>query len=71
TVHYDRAILDQGDSCPSPTNAGCAGCGECGAGLTCMAEERDAGTCASCATDSDCCSPLVCDNGRCRALLTE
>jgi len=54
---YDRAIQHAGDGCdvpPPPPNT-CDVCGSCTGGTACVN-----GTCGSCRTDSDCCSPLVC-----------
>jgi hypothetical protein len=59
---YDRAIQDAGDGCkePPPPPGTCTQCGSCTGGKACVD-----GSCGSCRTDADCCSPLVCDGGTC------
>jgi hypothetical protein len=62
-AHYDRSVLQADASCGiSPPNQ-CSSCDQCGAGKTCMA-----GACGACATDNDCCFPLVCEAGACQPL---
>jgi hypothetical protein len=53
-IYYDRAILNQGNKC-EPLNT-CSKCRYCNGGEACKN-----GTCGMCATDEDCCAPLVCD----------
>jgi hypothetical protein len=62
TVHYDTSVLQvaQGSGCATGGGA-CTTCDDCG-GATPACK---AGTCAPCATNDDCCAPLVCDAGRC------
>lgn len=65
-VRYDRAILDAGADCPPPPG-GCEMCGEaaCTDGRACIG-----GACSACASDADCCAPLVCHpDGTCGPLL--
>ena len=57
TIHYDRAAIDQGKGCPPTT--GCESC------LDCDNQACVNGTCGSCTSDSQCCPPLVCIDGRC------
>jgi hypothetical protein len=64
-VHYDRAVSKAGDSCGKSDITTCAGCGSCTDGLACIG-----GLCMSCTADADCCSPFVCEGGRCEPLLT-
>jgi hypothetical protein len=64
-VHYDRAVSKAGDSCGKSDVTACAGCGSCTDGLACIG-----GSCMSCTADADCCSPFVCQAGRCEPLLT-
>ncbi|HEX3770367.1 MAG TPA: collagen-binding domain-containing protein, partial [Polyangiaceae bacterium] len=49
---------------PPPPPPVCQTCGTCSGGTACVG-----GTCGSCSYDSDCCSPLVCDNGTCHELI--
>lgn len=63
TVHYDAAVHRAGEACRDADPASCSGCGQCEGGRTCLA-----GSCADCVNDQDCCSPLVCEGGRCVAL---
>lgn len=73
-VHYDQAILSAGSACQQPgadagtavdagsapdAGAGCTSCRDCGN------QACNAGACGACATDSDCCAPLVCAQGMC------
>lgn len=55
-IHYDRAILDVGGDCGG---GGCTSCYDCG-NQACIN-----GVCGSCTDSSQCCAPLVCDNGTC------
>lgn len=61
TVHYDQAILEL-DGCSE--GGGCGDCHDC-ANPTPACKD---GTCAPCQLDSDCCPPLVCDQGLCKAI---
>jgi hypothetical protein len=68
-IHYDRAALTSGQSCPSPpivadagTDAGgstCQSCSDCG-NQACVG-----GACGGCTDNSQCCAPLQCQNGTC------
>ena len=62
-VHYDQAILDL-EGCDDP-NKTCTDCHDC-ANPTPSCKN---GTCAPCVVDSDCCPPLVCDGGSCKAII--
>ncbi len=57
-IHYDTAILEAGDDCDIPTT--CSMCGDCPSVQACVD-----GVCADCRTSADCCSPLICREGRC------
>jgi hypothetical protein len=61
TIHHDLAVLRAGDNCTEPIEEErlCKSCRECG-NQACVD-----GACAPCGTDSDCCAPLVCAEGRC------
>jgi len=62
-VRYDSAVQRIAESCTmDEAPASCGGCGQCADGKACVA-----GTCSACATDDDCCWPLVCNGGRCAA----
>jgi hypothetical protein len=62
---YDEAILNAGDNCPvTPTPHDCRHCGSCPATQACVN-----GNCGACATDADCCAPLVCAAGSCQPLI--
>jgi hypothetical protein len=68
-LHYDRAIIDAGEGCtsPSPTPAAllcAASCQPCPNGLAAVS-----GACGACARDADCCEPLVCADGACQPLI--
>lgn len=58
TIHYDRAVLHAGDFCPPDPK-------ECGSCEDCHNQACKKGECSACTGDSDCCSPLVCNNGSC------
>ena len=62
TVHYDQAILDL-EGCEAG-GGGCTDCHDC-ANPTPSCKN---GTCEPCVLDSDCCPPLVCDQGLCKAI---
>ncbi len=57
--HYDRSVLRAGDACPKAAGSACSTCGDCG-NQACVA-----GVCGACGSTDDCCSPLVCLEGRC------
>jgi len=57
TVHYDRALGATGEGCPTP--------GPCESCLDCGNQACVAGACGECASDTDCCAPLVCAAGTC------
>lgn len=61
-IHYDQAILEL-DGCEVPGNE-CGDCHDC-ANPTPSCKD---GACAPCEVDSDCCPPLVCDGGLCKAI---
>ena len=63
TVHYDSSILDL-DGCEEP-GGGCTDCHDC---VNPTPSCKD-GDCAPCEVDSDCCPPLVCDGGECKAII--
>jgi len=56
TIHYDRAVLEQG--CEPPPD-GCDSCEDCG-NQACVG-----GQCGACTDSSQCCAPLVCVQGQC------
>lgn len=63
-VHYDQAILEL-EGCDDP-NKPCGDCHDCANPTpTCTKE----GTCGPCVVDSDCCPPLACDGGICKAII--
>lgn len=64
TVHYDQAILDL-TGCEDP-NKGCGDCHDCANPTPAC---TDQGTCGPCQVDSDCCPPLACDGGICKAII--
>ena len=59
---YDAAIMTVGDTCdtPLPPPNTCSQCGTCTGGTACVN-----GKCGACASDADCCSQLICSNGKC------
>jgi hypothetical protein len=65
SIHYDRAALSSGQSCPTPPPAvdgggpTCQSCSDCG-NQACVN-----GACGSCTDSSQCCAPLQCQNGTC------
>jgi Stigma-specific protein, Stig1 len=74
SIHYDRAALSAGESCPGlvpvfdagpgvdaaiPPVPPCQSCTDCG-NQACVS-----GTCGGCTDDSQCCAPLQCENGTC------
>jgi hypothetical protein len=61
-AHYDRAVLRADEQCPLALPARCSGCEQCGIGKTCVGA-----MCTACTADRDCCFPLVCEMGACRA----
>lgn len=80
-IHYDRGVLDAGENCTSDPPDSPNGDGDAGMGDTSQPGDGGGGTtpaCAesgeSCASDGDCCAPLVCgkagtcDVKSCRAL---
>jgi hypothetical protein len=73
-IHYDRAVLRVGDTCPpkgvmgsdggggtdgGTTSTGCGSCRDCN-NQACIN-----GQCGACGSSADCCSPLVCAGGVC------
>ena len=63
-IHYDRAVLKAGDNCGGNGGEG-GGSSECGSCQDCHNQACNKGVCGECATDSDCCAPLVCSGGSC------
>lgn len=64
-LHYDRAVLQAGNSCPGATVGTDAGpaCTSC---RDCNNQACNGGKCGACTQDSDCCAPLQCnDSGFC------
>ena len=63
-IHYDRATLLDGQECASatPPDAGGPQCGSCS---DCGNQACVNGACGKCSDDSQCCAPLLCDNGQC------
>lgn len=62
-AHYDRAVLEADAQCALPPPQTCNSCDQCGADQTCVGS-----ACSTCTADRDCCFPLVCEMGACRAL---
>ncbi|HVY25864.1 MAG TPA: hypothetical protein VHB79_04905 [Polyangiaceae bacterium] len=69
-IHYDRAVLNQGDGCGGGGGTG-GDSGSGGGGNTCESC-RDCGNqachdgeCGACTSNADCCAPLGCDQGAC------
>jgi hypothetical protein len=59
TIHYDESILSTTGCAAS--GGSCGSCHDCsGATPACIS-----GTCAPCQSDSDCCAPLHCSQGKC------
>ncbi len=63
-VHYDQAILEL-EGCEDP-NKGCGDCHDCANPTPAC---TDQGTCGPCVVDTDCCPPLACDGGICKAII--
>lgn len=59
TLHYDRALQAAADDCPPRTDLACTTCADCRSGA-CLD-----GQCQACVRDSDCCTPLTCQQGAC------
>lgn len=58
---YDLAIKRAGDPCgTTPPPSTCTKCGTCADGTACVG-----GKCGACRNDSDCCSQLICSDGKC------
>lgn len=62
-IHYDQAILDL-DGCEDP-GGGCTDCHDCANPTPSCGED---GTCEPCEVNSDCCPPLACVQGVCKAI---
>lgn len=62
SIVYDRAIQHAGRNCTqsAPPAGTCSQCGTCTGGTACVG-----GSCGACTKDSDCCSPLTCQSGKC------
>lgn len=63
-VHYDQAILEL-EGCDDP-NKSCGDCHDCANPTPAC---TDQGTCGPCVVDTDCCPPLACDGGICKAII--
>ena len=59
TIHFDESIVKGDPNCTPPST--CKVCGDCGGGA-CVG-----GKCGSCTDSSQCCAPLLCQNGSCVA----
>jgi hypothetical protein len=62
-INYDVSVLENNAACASLEPNTCSRCDDCVDGTACME-----GTCGACATDADCCFPLVCGPGGCAPL---
>lgn len=62
--HFDRAVLDLGESCEDPAAARCSDSAQCPRGLACVS-----GRCGACRMDAECAQPLVCTAGVCEPLM--
>jgi hypothetical protein len=62
-LNYDVSVLETNAACASLAPNTCSRCDDCAGAMACMG-----GTCAACATDADCCFPLVCGLGGCAPL---
>ncbi len=62
-IHYDSAVLDL-DGCEDPGG----GCGDCHDCANPTPSCGDNGTCEPCEVNADCCPPLACDGGICKAV---
>ena len=65
-IHYDRQVLNMGSECPPPPapDAGVTGCGSC---QDCGNQACIMGTCGACTSSAQCCAPLQCVGGMCKA----
>jgi hypothetical protein len=74
-LHHDQGITVAGGGCePPPGGSGAGGgngAGGTGGGMTCSSckdcgnQACVNGACGACTTSADCCSPLMCENGKC------
>jgi len=75
-IHYDRAVLNAGSTCPPtpppPGDAGAGGDGGradggtgCNSCQDCGNQACNGGTCGACSSSADCCAPLICAGGTC------
>lgn len=62
-IHYDQSILEL-EGCEDP-GGGCGDCHDCANPTPSCGPN---GTCVACVEDSECCPPLVCDGGVCKAV---
>jgi hypothetical protein len=62
-IHYDSAVLDL-EGCEDP-GGGCGDCHDCANPTPSCGEN---GTCEPCEVNADCCPPLACDGGICKAV---
>jgi hypothetical protein len=61
-IHYDKAVLGQGAVCTVDAGPGPTGCTSC---RDCNNQACISGMCGACTNNSDCCAPLICDQGKC------
>jgi hypothetical protein len=76
-IHYDLAVLRQGNACPPPPGTGGSDAGPggsssggapppgCGSCRDCLNQACINGKCGACTSNADCCAPLVCTAGVC------
>jgi hypothetical protein len=74
TIHYDRQVAVQGETCPPPpgvsvpdggTSGGADGGSGCGSCKDCNNQACINGACGACTDSSQCCAPLQCVQGMC------
>jgi len=65
-IHYDTDVLSAADTCdpgnPVQLPDSCDSCEDCG-NQACVD-----GQCGACSDSAECCPPLICDDGTCRAI---
>jgi hypothetical protein len=62
-LHYDRSVVELGESCSAPDLTTCLRADDCALGLSCRQQH-----CTACSEDDDCTIPAACSDGRCGAL---
>lgn len=68
-IHYDRQVVKAGAACPGSPGGGGGGA-SCGSCKDCGNNACVGGQCsATCTNSSQCCAPLVCDNGKCALVI--